>query len=390
MSKVKQVVIRGPLLTASGYGEHARQVFKWVASMQDMHIKTQLTPWGNTTWYINPDYLNGLVGQIMSCSGPLERVGSDLSFQIQLPNEWDPMLARFNVGVTAAVETDTCHPAWIEACNKMDLIIVPSNHTRQTLYNSGNLTVPVEVVPEAYFDECAKESVPEIDLNVRTNFNFLMVGTLTGDNPYNDRKNTYQTVKWFCETFKGNEDVGLIIKASSGRATTLDRVLTKRAFKQLLSEVRTGEYPRVNLLHGLMSGDEMTALYRDKTIKCFIGLTRGEGYGLPILEASVHGIPVIATNWSGHLDFMNKGRFIGVSYSLKEIHETRVDGGIFIKGSKWAEPSEENFKHRLKTFYKKPEIPARWASDLSKELRETHGIESIKRAYGKVYHEYIK
>lgn len=387
---MKNIVIRGPLLTVSGYGEHARQVFKWLASLEDTRISAQLTPWGNTTWYINPDLLGGLVGQIMSCSGPLERAGADVSFQIQLPNEWDPMLARFNVGVTAAVETDICNSEWVDACNKMDLVIVPSNHTRQTLYNSGNINVPIEVVPEAYFEECGKEEVPEIDLNLTTNFNFLMVGTLTGDNPYNDRKNSYNTIKWFCETFKGNKDVGLIIKASSGRATTLDRVLTKRALKQLLSEVREGQYPRVSLLHGLMSGDEMAALYRDKSVKCFIGLTRGEGYGLPILEASVHEIPVIATNWSGHLDFMNQGKFIGVSYSLKEIHESRIDGSIFIKGSKWAEPSEENFKQRLKTFYKKPSLPAEWAKDLSQKLKSTHSISAIKDAYDKVYHEHIK
>ena len=103
---MKQVVVRGPLITSSGYGEHSRQVFRWAKSKKDWNVSAQLTPWGNTTWLINPDYMNGLIGEIMQCSGPIERSNSDISFQIQLPNEWDPLLARFNVGVTAAVETD--------------------------------------------------------------------------------------------------------------------------------------------------------------------------------------------------------------------------------------------------------------------------------------------
>lgn len=387
---MKQVVIRGPLLTASGYGEHSRQVFRWATSNKDWNVKTQLTPWGNTTWYINPDYLNGLVGNIMQRSGPMERVGSDISIQIQLPNEWDPMLGRFNVGVTAAVETDVCNPEWVDACNRMDLVIVPTNHTRQTLMNSGNITTPIEVIPEAYFDELTSSKIEKLDLGLNTTFNFLMIGTLTGNNPWNDRKNTYQTIKWFCETFRDNKEVGLIIKASSGRATTLDRLLTKNALKQLLEEVREGEYPKVNLLHGLMDGDEMSALYREDTIKCFLGLTRGEGFGLPILEAAVSGIPVIATNWSGHLDFMNQGKFISVNYRLTDIHETRVDNGIFMKGSRWAEPSEEHFKSRLKKFYEKPQLPQEWAVSLSEKLKETHSINAIIERYNEVREERIK
>ena len=113
---MKQVVLRGPLITSSGYGEHARQVFRWANSKKDWNVSTQLTPWGNTTWLINPDYMGGVIGDIMQRSGPLERVGSDISFQIQLPNEWTPGLGKKNIGVTAGVETDICSQPWVEAC----------------------------------------------------------------------------------------------------------------------------------------------------------------------------------------------------------------------------------------------------------------------------------
>ena len=134
----------------------------------------------------------------------------------------------------------------------------------------------------------------------------------------------------------------------------------------------------------------MSALYRDQTVKCFIGLTRGEGYGLPILEAATAGIPVIATNWSGHLDFMKTGKFIDVDYRLSTIHETRVDNQIFMEGSRWAEPSEDHFKRRLIKFYEKPDMPRAWAKDLSEKLRETHSIESILAIYDSVWDKNAK
>ena len=122
--------------------------------------------------------------------------------------EWDTSLAKFNVGITAAVETDRCSPNWINACNKMDKIIVPSNHTKQCLKNSGNIVTEVEVIPEAFYD-CMQESTNEnpLALNLSTDFNFLIFGQITGHNPFTDRKNTFFMIKWLCEEFANNEDV---------------------------------------------------------------------------------------------------------------------------------------------------------------------------------------
>ena len=65
---MKSVIIRAPLLSISGYGEHSGQIFKFLSSQEDIQLKTQVVQWGNTTWYINPDDLNGLVGKIMNAS----------------------------------------------------------------------------------------------------------------------------------------------------------------------------------------------------------------------------------------------------------------------------------------------------------------------------------
>ena len=382
---MKTVVIRAPLLSYSGYGTHSRQIFKWLLT-QNVNVITQVVPWGMTSWMINPDLEDGLVGEIMERSKPL-KAKPDVSIQVQLPNEWDPSLAKKNVGVTACVETDQCNPQWVLACNQMDMVIVPSEHSRTCIENTGSLSVPLHVVPESYY-----ESIPAkkgMKLPIDTNFNFLLFGQLTGSNPHSDRKNTFNTIKWLCEEFKDNSDVGIIIKTNSGKNTKIDKVVTEKMLRSLLKEVRSGPYPKVHFLHGSFSQDEIASLYKTKSIKALVSLTRGEGFGLPLLEAAASGLPVIATNWSGHLDFLNKGKFIKVGYSLQEVHKTRIDGRIFLPGMKWAEPVEIDAKARLRKFYNSNAMPKKWAKELSTVLQEEYSQEAICKRYNEVFNGLI-
>jgi glycosyltransferase involved in cell wall biosynthesis len=335
-----------------------------------------------TSWYINESDLGGLVGEIMSRSVGFDLpTKPDVSFQLQLPNEWDPDLARVNVGLSAFVETDICNPHWIECCSKMDQVIVPSRHVKETVDRTGTVSPSLKVIPESFMDEVF---LPEHSLTlegVTTSFNFLVVGQITGNSPENDRKNTYQTIKWLCESFKDDPTVGIIVKTNSGTSTTIDRGLTAGNIKSLVKSVRKGPFPRVYLIHGNMTEGEVASLYRRPDVKALVNLTRGEGYGLPLLEAAASDLPVIATNWSGHLDFLSCGKFIPVNYELKEIPASRVDGQIFMKGSRWAEVIEADFKKKIKKFRDSPDIPKGWARDMGKVIRERYSRESIDRIY---------
>jgi glycosyltransferase involved in cell wall biosynthesis len=375
---MKTVLLKGPLLSKSGYGEHTRQIAKFLLKQKNINLITQLTPWGITPWYLNKEYDNNLIDELINKSN-ISCKNIDISFQVLLPNEWEYNLAKFNVGVTAGVETNICNPKWIDCCNKMDSIIVPSNHTKQTFLNSGKIKTPISIIPEFYFEELNEESL-ELNLNLKTNFNFLTVGVITDKNLANDRKNLFNLIKWFVEEFKNNKDVGLILKVSNGRNSKLDKKNTYEFLNSYLKKIKN-KNPKVYLLHGDMNRHEMNSLYKHPKIKAFISCTRGEGFGLPFLEAAVAGLPIIATNWSAHTEFLNKGFWIKLNYNLSKVSNSKIDNNIFVENAKWAEVDEKDFKDKIKKFYKSSYIPKQQAKKLSLILKNEYSEENIHNYY---------
>lgn len=387
---MKKVLLRAPVLSKSGYGEHSRQIFRYLLSKSNIDVKVQAVPWGMTPWSVNPESEGGLIGEAIKRSVGENDKNFDISFQVQLPNEWDPSIAKYNIGVTAGVETDISNPLWTSVhCEKMDKVIVPSQHTKSTLIKSSSTNTDIAVVPECYYDELTLDFDP-LAINLETDFNFLTVGVLTGHTPQTDRKNLFYLIKWFIEEFKENKDVGLVVKTNSGRDTTIDKRNTKIILKRVLDELGYQGTPKVYLLHGAMNREEMTSLYKHPSIKAFVSCTRGEGFGLPFLESAVAGLPVIATGWSAHKEFMSKGKWIDVKYKLDKVHSSKIDRNIFVDGAKWAEVDEKDFKKRLKTFKEKPEMPKEWAEKLSEKLKKEYSFKAVCQKYDEALEGLLK
>ena len=200
----KKVLLRAPLLTNSGYGVHSRQLFEWLLE-KDVELDVECLKWGNTPWILREEKDNDIVNQIMSRSVAL-RPPYDATFQLQLPDEWNPELGKFNVGISAFVETDKCNPAWVEMCNKMDKVVVPSTFTKNVVRRSGMLKNTVEVIPEWFNENIHEENITNLEC-VDSDYNYLIVGQLTALDPDLDRKNIVNSIRWLSEEFKDCEDV---------------------------------------------------------------------------------------------------------------------------------------------------------------------------------------
>lgn len=385
---MKKVVFRGPTMTQSGYGVHSRQVARWLLDRSDLDVKFMVTPWGDTPWMLDRDACSGLIGKIMDKTVGADHK-ADVSIQLQLPNEWDSKLAQKNIGMTAAIETDAANPEWVSCCNKMDAVVFPSQHAKNSIASVGNMSCTSYVIPESFDDSITKDLLP-LDLqDLDTKFNFLLFGQFAGSNPHNDRKNLLFTIKWICEAFKDDPDVGIILKTNSGRNTRIDRALVLKMLNAVLSEVRKGPYPKLHFLHGDMSDEEVSRLYKVDSIKALVSLTRGEGFGLPILEAAASGLPIIATNWSAHTEFLKHVKFIPVDYSLTQVHQTRIDNKIFVAGARWADPSETDFKKKIIKFRNSSSTPSAWAKEGSSVIKENYSFSAISRIYDEVFSKFL-
>jgi glycosyltransferase involved in cell wall biosynthesis len=392
---LKKVLIKGPVLSRSGYGEQTRFALRALQSRPDLFdIYIVNIPWGRTGQISSVDEeTNFIFDKLLKTQAYVQQKGQfDISLQVTVPNEFEK-IAPINIGYTAGIETTKVSPEWIDKSNKtVDKIIVVSNHSKkvfeQTTYDvkdqAGNehegwgLQVPIEAVnyPVRVFEP------EEVNIEFKTSKNFLVVSQ------WGPRKNLDNTIKWFVEAFAEDEDVGLVVKTNTASDSILDRELTQRRLQGLLNACGPRKCS-VYLIHGEMSPGNLAWLYEHPTMKAMINIGHGEGYGLPLFEAAYHGLPLITTTWSGQMDFIckpnKKGkqvpRVIKVDYDIKQVQKEAVWNGIIQADSKWAFAKEKHYKSALKDCLEKETHWKNEASALKNYIVENFTEKSIYGAF---------
>lgn len=385
-------VISCPIDCYAGYGARARDLVKAIYELKgkDWQIEIISQRWGNTPWGYIKDHKEswGFLEHLINKTGQIQRQ-PDVWMQVTVPNEFQPV-GKYNVGFTAGIETTICDASWIDGVNRMNLTLVSSNHAKEVFQKSTfqeqnqagqivrqiKLEKPVEVLFEGvdlnkYFD-IKDEDLEETELvtsldQIEEDFCYLFLGHwLQGDFGH-DRKNVGGTIKLFLETFKNKKGKpALVLKTSRLGSSIMDRDSILETIDQIKKTVDSKDLPNVYLLHGEMEDTEINNLYNHPKIKAMLYLGHGEGFGRPLLEFSVVKKPIVASGWSGHVDFLYVEYSAMVGGALRNIHPSAVVQNMLLPESQWFYVDEKQASYFMKEVYEK------YDKYLEKAKRQAH------------------
>jgi glycosyltransferase involved in cell wall biosynthesis len=365
-------IISCPIDCYSGYSSRSRDLVKAIIELDKYDVKILPQRWGGTPWGFiedNPEW-KFLEKHILP-NGQIPRQ-PEIWAQVTIPNEFQP-IGKFNIGFTAGIETTVCNPTWIDGLNKMDLNIVSSKHAKDVFLNAKfeernqqtnqvvrqiKLEKPVEILFEGVDLQIYKllDKLPQNELfnhinSIPESFAYLYLGAWIQGDFGEDRKNTSLLVKAFYETFKNKKQKpALILKTSGVGSSYMDRDMILDKIYQIKKTVNSKDLPNIYLLHGEFSDAEINEIYNHPKVKAMVSLTKGEGFGRPLLEFTQCKKPVITTNWSGHTDFLDPQMSILLGGQLTPVHPSVVNDWI-IKDSQWFSVDHGQVGHYLRDVF---------------------------------------
>jgi len=346
------LVFQGPIACRAGYGDHSRDLLKSLFEIDKYNVKIIPTQWGTTPQnQINPQTEFGK-RTIASIITKLD-VQPDIFIQVTVANEFKP-IGKYNIGITAGVETTVVPREFIEGCNKMDLILTPSTFTKNvllktaynqvdkrtnTIVNVLKIQKPIltlfEGVDLTVYNGKSIDST-FLDSSEVVPFCYLFVGHWLPGRLGEDRKDVGMLIKTFCTVFKNTpseKQPGLILKTSSAGFSIIDREVIVKKIKDVRNSIGK-KCPPIYLLFGDLKESELNELYNHPKVKSMVSFTKGEGYGRPLAEFATTGKPIIVSEWSGQLDFLPKDNTVYLKGKETPVHES-AQNKFILKESKW-------------------------------------------------------
>jgi glycosyltransferase involved in cell wall biosynthesis len=285
----------------------------------------------------------------------------------------------------------------------MNLTLTSSEHAKnvfkQSTFEEKNgqgqvvrqikLERPVEVLFEGvdlnkYFyvadeDLEGTELVQALD-EIKEDFCYLFVGHWLQGDLGEDRKNVALTIKTFLETFRDKKSQpALILKTSGAGSSIMDRDEMLKKIDAIRNTV-TGKLPNIYLLHGEMDDKDINNLYNHGKVKAMISLTKGEGFGRPLLEFTLSKKPLIVTAWSGHIDYLFMENTCMVGGTLKGVHPSAQVKDMILAESAWFSPDTKQAEFYLKDIFEKYSKYEERAKKQAHQSKTKFSFDEMKKA----------
>lgn len=409
-------VVRAPCATRSGYGDMSRDIIRHIIEYDKFDVKVISVNWGETPMNaldINNPKDKMILDRILV--GQLNQQ-PDLFITITIPSEFEP-IGKYNIGITAGIETTAASAQWVDGCNRMNAVFTISEHSKNVFHASryskngpdGNqlgileITTPIEVLHNCIDQSLFKKLEYESDVTpsirqtldvIPEKFCYLFVGHWLRGELGEDRKNVGLLVKVFLETFKQSKTPppALILKTSGGSFSILDKKEILKKIDSIKNTVVLSEgqtLPNIYILHGELTDSEMNSLYNHPKVKAHVSLTKGEGFGRPLLEASISGKPVIASGWSGHMDFLNAEDAVLIGGELKPVHASSIWENVIIKESSWFHPDVQQCANAFAAVFMNYETFRKKAAKLGKENFKKFSYKTIQTRTWELLDKYV-
>lgn len=325
----------GPINDSSGYATAARENIRALLSTKRVNLSV------GTTSFEQQKTTHGKADEEI-----FPYINKDIPYKIQVihltPENYSTYRKKglYNIAYTPW-ETDRLPESWIPLCNSMDEIWVPSDWNIEVYRRSG-VTKPMFKVPHV-IEIPDLSDINEVKIGSTDTFVFYSIFQ------WIERKGPISLLRAYLTEFKPEENVTLALKTYRMDTSIKEQQIVKSDINNIKKSLRIEKFPSITFFGNLMPYEYIKGLHQRGD--CFVLPHKGEGFGIPIAEAMAFGNPVISTNYSGNLEFMNQDNSYLIDYC-----EGPVSGMIFSNYNgymNWAEPSVGHLKSLMRRVYER-------------------------------------
>lgn len=350
MKVLEKMLLLGPVDEVTGYGEMSRQI---AFGLDEVGIKVGIEEQNWSRCQINLNDNDKKRIKVMKN----HQDNYSHYLYVNVPQFFKAGKGKTTAGFTMS-ETSGLPAYWVQSCNSVDLVFVPTSFNYKTFAESGVHKEKLRIVPlgvdyHRYTPEGKKYPLRRSE-NL---FTFFSVGEWV------PRKGFDLLIQAFIEEFNSADDVCLVLKchcSGSDYDPAGDKIL--KEIKKITTSIKNPNPPPIRLIPYTLPSSEMPSLYR--TADCFVSPTRGEGWNMPVYEAIACGVPVITTDWSAHLDYLNQENSYLIEIDgLERIPCFNTPNDKIYQGFSWAKPNKEHLKCLMRQVYERYDIEAKDKAD---------------------------